>query len=113
MALTREQVVALVLREDAVGMNAVGRALVHLLNRQTREESRDNVTKNLNDVGFTPADARMGCIHAKYFIKHKMLNDWQVAYWRKTNAKGIPRVAKYWRQLSEEADKRAQKKVEA
>ena len=86
MALTREQVVALVVREDAVGMNAVGRALVHLLNRQTREESRDNTTKNHNDVGFTPADARFGCIHAKYFIKHKMLNEWQVAYWRKPDA---------------------------
>ena len=113
MALTREQVVALVLRTDDVGMNAVGRALVHLLNRQTREESRDNVTRNQNDVGFTPADARMGCIHAKYFIKHRMLNEWQVAYWRKTNVRGIPRVAKYWRQLSEEADRQAAKKVTA
>ena len=106
MALTREQMVALVLREDAVGTHAVGRALVHLLRRQTQEEARDNATKNQNDVGFTPADARQGCIHAKCYIKHKTLADWQVAYWRKTNAKGIPRIAKYWRQLSEEADKR-------
>ena len=107
MKLTRDQVIQLVTRKDEVGMNAVGRALVHLLNRQTREESRDNTTRNLNDVGFTPADARFGCIHAKYFIKHRMLQDWQVAYWVKPNAKGVPRIAKYWRQLSEEAEKKA------
>ena len=107
MALTRDQVIALVTRKDAVGMHAVGRALVHLLNRQTREESRDNVTRNLNDVGFTPADARMGCIHAKCYIKNGVLQDWQVAYWTKPNVKGVPRIAKYWRQLSEEADKKA------
>jgi hypothetical protein len=113
MKLTREAVVQLVTRKDAVAMNAVGRALVHLLNRQTREESRDNTTRNLNDVGFTPADARFGCIHAKYFIRHRMLTDWQVAYWVKPNAKGVPRIAKYWRQLAEEAEKRAQQKAAA
>ena len=113
MKLTRETVVQLVTRNDDVGMNAVGRALVHLLNRQTREESRDNTTRNQNDVGFTPADARFGCIHAKYFIKHGMLNQWQVAYWVKPNTKGVPRIAKYWRQLAEEAEKRAQQKVAA
>jgi hypothetical protein len=113
MKLTRDTVVQLVTRGDEVAMHAVGRALVHLLNRQTREESRDNTTRNLNDVGFTPADARFGSIHAKYFIKHRMLNDWQVAYWVKPNAKGVPRIAKYWRQLAEEAEKRAQQKVAA
>lgn len=107
MALTREQVVTLVTRNDAVAMHAVGRALVHLLNRQTREESRDNVTRNLNDVGFTPADARMGSIHAKCYIKRGELEDWQVRYWQRPNAKGVPRIAKYWRQLSEEAAKKA------
>lgn len=107
MALTRDQVVALVVRTDVVGMNAVGRALVHLLNRQTTEEARDNTTRNHNERGFTPADARQGCIHAKYFIKRGRMEDWQLAYWRETNVKGVPRIAKYWRQLSEESDKRA------
>lgn len=113
MKLTREAVIQLVTRKDDVGMNAVGRALVHLLNRQTREEAQANTTRNLNDVGFTPADARFGCIHAKYFIKNRMLQDWQVAYWTKPNAKGIPRIAKYWRQLAEEAERKAQQKVAA
>ncbi len=113
MKLTREAVIQLVTRKDDVAMNAVGRALVHLLNRQTREEAQANTTRNLNDMGFTPADARFGCIHAKYFIKHRMLNDWQVAYWIKPNAKGVPRIAKYWRQLAEEAERKAQQKVAA
>lgn len=107
MTLTREQVVTLVTRTDAVAMHAIGRALVHLLNRQTREESRDNVTRNLNDVGFTPADARMGCIHAKCYIKRGELEEWQVRYWQRPNAKGVPRIAKYWRQLAEEAARKA------
>lgn len=107
MELTREQVVTLVTRTDAVAMHAIGRALVHLLNRQTREEARDNQTRNLNDVGFTPADARQGCIHAKYYIRHRRLEDWQVQHWQQPNARGVPRIAKYWRQLSEEAAKKA------
>lgn len=107
MALTRETVIALVTRTDAVAMHAIGRALVHLLNRQTREEARENLTRNLNDVGFTPADARMGCIHAKYYIKHGELAEWQVRYWQRANARGVPRIAKYWRQLAEEAAKKA------
>jgi hypothetical protein len=107
MTLTREQVVTLVTRQDAVATHAIGRALVHLLNRQTREEARDNTTRNHNTVGFTPADARMGCIHAKYYIKHGELQDWQAAYWQRPNSKGIPRIAKYWRQLAEEAAKKS------
>ena len=44
MKVTRESLTELICRGDAVATHAVGRALVHLLNRQTREEQRDNTT---------------------------------------------------------------------
>lgn len=106
MRVTKASLTELISRDDAVATRAVGRALVHLLNRQTRDEQRDNATRNNNDVGFTPADARQGCIHAKYFIKHNTLAAWQMQYWLKPNAKGTLRLAKYWRQLDEEAQKK-------
>lgn len=105
--LTRAQVTALIMRNDEVGMHAIGRALVHLLRRQTDFEAVHNVTKNLNERGFAPADARRGCIAAKYYIKHKKLEDWQLDFWRKPNRRGVPRLAKYWAQLAEEAAKKA------
>ena len=104
--LTREDVIGLVVREDHIGMHAVGRALVHLLNRQTKEEAIDNTTRVFNNRGFAPADAKRGCISAKYYIKHKKLEDWQLKIWREVNKNGIPRIAKYWSQLAEEAQKR-------
>jgi hypothetical protein len=113
MRVTKASLTELILRGDAVATHAVGRALVHLLNRQTREEQRDNTTRNLNDMGFTPADARQGCIHAKYYIKHKELAEWQMKYWLKPNAKGTLRLAKYWRQIDEEAQKKAVAKAAA
>lgn len=111
--LTKAKLTALITRNDEVAMNAIGRALVHLLNRQTTEEQRDNTTKNYNLRGFTPADARMGSIHAKYFIKHRNLQDWQMKYWLVPNAKGTLRLAKYWRQLDEEAKRKAVAKAAA
>jgi len=107
MRVTKASLTQLITRNDAVAMNAVGRALVCLLRRQTTEEARDNTTRNLNNRGFTPADARFGCIHAKYYIKHGCLQEWQVRYWLRENAKGTLRLAKYWRQLDEEAQKKA------
>lgn len=104
--VTKAELTQLITRGDAVAMHAVGRALGHLLRRQTQEEADSNTTKNLNQRGFTPADARYGSIHAKYYIKHKCLQDWQIAYWLRPNAKGTLRLAKYHRQLDEEAKKK-------
>lgn len=108
MTVTRESLTALITRNDEVAVHAIGRALVHLLNRQTREEQAANSTRVYNLKGFTGADARQGSIHAKYYIKHRMLMDWQKTYWLKPNRKGVPRLAKYWRQLAEEAQRKAQ-----
>lgn len=88
-------------------IRAIGRALVHLFNRQVEDEKKTNNTRYHNGVGFTPADARTGSITAKYYLKHGTLLDWQVEKWTRTNSNGIPRLAKYWRQLDEVAKRRA------
>lgn len=105
MKITRDVFEGLVKREDEVGAHAIGRALVHLLRRQTTEEAASNTTRTHNLRGFTPADARRGCIHAKFYIKHKRLDAWMVEYWLKPNAKGTSRIGKYWSQINEESQR--------
>ena len=104
---TREKFDALIARDDEVGMHAIGRALVHLLNRQTFDEQQANDTKYHNNRGFTPADARTGAITAKYYLKHKKLLDWQIEGWLKPNATGSTRLGKYYRQIAEEVERKA------
>ena len=82
----------------------VGRALVHLFNRQTEDEKAVNDTREHNNIGFTPADAHTGCITAKVFLKRRALLDWQLERWTKPNVKGIPRIAKYHAQLNQVAE---------
>jgi hypothetical protein len=77
----------------------IGRALVVIFNNQTEEEKRASDVREDNGIGFTGADGHSGCITAKYFLKHGTLLDWQVDRWMKKNAKGTPRISKYWRQL--------------
>lgn len=84
----------------------IGRALVVLFNNQTASEQAANDTKEHNMVGFTGADARQGSISAKYYLRHRTLQDWQVEQWTRTNSKGTPRIAKYWRQLDKAAKER-------
>jgi len=102
--VTRESVMqALSNPNPAYVIAYVGRALVVLLDRQTREESATNTTREHNMRGFTGADARSGCIGAKYYIKHKTLQEWQIEQWTRPNKNEVPRLAKYWRQLDDEA----------
>lgn len=84
----------------------IGRALVGIFNRQTQDEQRINDTRVHNLMGFVPCDAHSGSITAKYFLKHRKLLDWQVERWIKPNNKGVPRIAKYWRQLNEIANEK-------
>ena len=111
MQVTRSILTELITRGDAVSMNAVGRALVHLLHRQTQQEAQYNNTTVANARGFTPGDAYYGSIHAKYFQKNKYLQHWQINYWLRPNAQGVPRLSKYWAQINEEAQKRAVAKL--
>lgn len=106
---TREKFVELITRKDEVGMHAIGRALVHLFKRQTEAEREVNTTAVHNMRGFTPADARVGSITAKYYIKNKKLLDWQIAQWLDSNAKGRLRLEKYYRQIAEEVSAKAVK----
>lgn len=106
MTLTREKFNELIHRDDDVGMHAVGRALVHLFNRQTADEKVTNDTKVDNGRGFTSGDARSGSISAKFYLKHHRLDDWQLKAWRKPSRKGGSRLGKYFRQIAEEAAKK-------
>jgi len=81
----------------------VGRACLVLFNRQLEDEKQTNSTRTTNNRGFTQADARQGSITAKYFIKRKTLEDWQVKQWLKVDVRGTPRIVKYWKQLDEAA----------
>lgn len=85
----------------------VGRACVALFRRQTEDEKAINCAKHNNNRGFTQADARQGSITAKYFIKHGTLLEWQINQWLKIDVRGTPRIVKYWKQLAEEAAKKA------
>jgi hypothetical protein len=87
----------------------IGRALVVIFNNQTEGEKAASVTNVDNGVGFTGGDAHSGCISAKYFLKHRSMLDWQIERWMKPNAKGTMRIAKYWRQLDAEAQRKASK----
>jgi hypothetical protein len=86
---------------------AIARALVVLNERQTTDEQISEATFNCNGRGFTPADAHMGTSMANYFTKWGRLSEKQVAYWKKPNAKGTPRINKYATQLLEIANEKA------
>lgn len=105
--VTREKLTELMNREPEVSMHVVGRALVHLKNRQVWDEQSAETTKYDNGRGFTPADARMGTSMAKFYERNRYLSSKQVAYWKRPNVKGTMRLAKYWAQLNEEAEKKA------
>ena len=86
---------------------AVARALVVLNERQTWTEQSAEQTINCNGVGFTPADARLGSSMAKFYQARGYLTEKQLAYWRKPNVRGVPRICKYAGQLLEIAKSKA------
>lgn len=88
---------------------AVARALVVLNERQTATEQNAESTINDNGVGFTPADARMGTSMAQFYTKYGRLSEKQLAYWRKPNVRGVPRICKYAGQLLQIAQEKAKK----
>lgn len=93
-------------------MHFVGRALLVLLARQTEDEKAANTTSHTNARGFSQSDARSGTLSAKYYSKHKRLEDWMISNWVKP-WRGQPRIAKYWVQLDEAARARAAEKEAA
>lgn len=89
---------------------AVCRALVVLHERQTEDEKNSEYTRHENGRGFRPCHARMGSSMAKFYLKRGYLTQKQIAYWRKEGREGM-RIAIYWRQLLDEAAKKATKKL--
>ncbi len=77
----------------------VGRALVVMFNNQTASEKMVNTVSEDNGVGFTGADGHGGCLTAKYYLKHKTLQDWQIERWIKKGKNGYSRLTKYHAQL--------------
>ena len=73
--VTRESLISLINGDRERAKIAVGRALVHLLDRQTQDEKVSLVTRNNNARGFTPADAHSGSLTAKYFVKTGTIHD--------------------------------------
>ncbi len=108
--VTRESLLQL-LKNETKRPEVIGRALVVLFNRQTEAERHANQTNLHNNVGFTGADGRSGCLSAKYYLKHKTLLPWQVDRWMKIGKSGFPRITKYWRQLDQAAQVKAAAKV--
>jgi hypothetical protein len=100
---TKEYIQALLMREDDVGMHAIGRALVLLNKRQTYSERRAKEVQRINGRGFTPIDAEMGTDMANFYLRANFLTPKQVAVWRRCNSQGIPRICKYWKQIQEDA----------
>lgn len=105
--MKRSEFNRLIVREDEVGVHAIGRALVHLFNRQTQDEKQANDTRYVNGRGFTSGDARRGTITAKYYLKNQALLEWQRDYWLARDRRGVTRLGKYYRQILEEAQKKA------
>lgn len=102
--VTRESLAAMLANENpAYVQMVIGRALCRLLERQTQSEQSSNATDEDNGVGFTGADAHSGSLTAKYFMKHKHLEDWMVERWTKVGKSGFPRLCKYHKQLNEVA----------
>lgn len=108
MTVTKEQIQIVLARNDNVGKHAVGRALVHLFNRQTAVEQISETTQDHNGVGFTAFDGEIGTSMAKFYKRTGFLTPKQVAYWQKGCRKGssTSRIGKYWKQLLEEAEKK-------
>lgn len=91
--------------------NAVIRALMVLHDRQTHDEQSSHATRHLNGRGFKPCHARMGSSMAKFAQRTGFLTPKQLAYWRRPDASGSPRIACYWAQLAEAAKEKAAKKA--
>lgn len=90
-------------------MAVVGKALVALFARQTKDEQSVNTTKVHNNIGFTGSDARSGSISAKYYIKNHRLEGWMVEKWLKQGKNNYSRLTKYHSQLNQIAIEKANK----
>lgn len=101
--LSKEKIVKLLETND----KAVARALLVVNANQTADEQVQEDTKYRNGEGFRPCHARMGTSMAQFYEKRGYLSPKQIAYWRAKDRSGTMRIALYWRQLAEAADRKA------
>ena len=93
--LTRDGMIKLLMENDL----AVARALLVINANQTFDEQAEENTKYNNGKGFRPVHAKIGTSMANFFSTRSYLTPKQVAYWRKADKNGCPRIGLYWRQL--------------
>jgi hypothetical protein len=98
--LNKDYIVKLLETRD----EAVVRALVVLYNRQTAAEQSLQTTSEANGRGFTGFDGKIGCNMAQFYLRNGYLSEKQIAVWRKRDKRGNMKIARYWRQLLEEAE---------
>lgn len=103
--VTKDSLKELLVRDAG---RVIARALVVIFERQTEDEKADNQTEVENGIGFTGFDAKSGTLTAKYFLKHKRLEQWQIDRWMKPAKDGYPRICRYAKQLNEIAIQKAQ-----
>ncbi len=102
MQLDKDNIVRLLATND----KAVLRALLVINANQTRDEQVQEHTKYRNGEGFRPCHARMGTNMADFAQRNGYLSPKQIAYWRVRDKTGNMRIAIYWRQLVEAAEKK-------
>lgn len=107
MSIVTRQNLEVMMQNNHLVRDVVGRALVHLLDRQTRDEQQTEHTKYNNGVGFTPGDAKMGTSMAQQYQRKSWLSEKQINYWRIRDKRGTMRLVKYWAQLNEVAEEKA------
>lgn len=105
--VTKAQVIDLLQTND----KAIARALVALNERQTASERNSQATFNDNGEGFVPCDARMGTSMAEFYTRYGRLSEKQLAYWKRTNVRGVMRICKYAGQLVRIAEAKAAAKI--
>lgn len=92
---------------NPIRVHAVGKALVHLFNRQTEEEQLCETTNRNNGIGFTGAHGEIGTSMAKFYMSRGFLTPKQIDYWQRPVGKlNRPRILMYKKQLLEEAIKK-------
>jgi hypothetical protein len=97
--LNKELIVKLLETND----KAVCRAIVVLYNRQTATEQSLQTTSEANGRGFTGFDGKIGASMAQFYLRNGYLSPKQIAVWRKRDKRGNMKIARYWKQLLEEA----------
>lgn len=97
MEHTRESICALLNRN----LEAVERAMVVLLDRQTEDEKDNEQTKHLNGVGFSSCNARLGTYYGNWVKQGKHLSGVHVDKARRIAIKHV-------RQLVEVANAKTQ-----